>query len=107
SAAIDGDEPVRPHSTTPKFSSFNMGSDYKSSSAQLARSIRKTSVPVEHLSRTSEEELGADGTVNRDGAYGMDRMSGSISPRVGVRVDRSYEVHTAGRSAAERDDVFC
>lgn len=107
SAAIDGDEPVRPHGDTPRFASFNMGSDYKTSSAQLARSVRKTSsIPVEHLGRTSEEELGADGTVNRGGAYGMDRMSGSISPQ-GVRIERSYEVHTAGRGAPiEREDIF-
>ncbi|ELR07441.1 hypothetical protein VC83_03123 [Pseudogymnoascus destructans] len=105
-AAIDGDEPVRPHGSTPKFASFNMGSDYKSSSAHLPRSIRKASVPAEHLSRTSEEELGDDGTLNRGGAYGMDRMSGSISPR-GVRIERTYEVHTAGRGGSiEREDIF-
>ncbi|OBT89610.1 hypothetical protein VE02_01761 [Pseudogymnoascus sp. 03VT05] len=106
SAAIDGDEPVHPPGSTPKFSSFNMGSDYKSSSARLAQSIRKASVPVEHLSRTSEEELGADGTLNRAGSYGTDRMSGSVSPR-GVRVERTFEVHTAGRGGpTEREDIF-
>lgn len=104
-AAIDGDEPVRPHGDTPKFSSFNLGSEYKSSSAHLPRSMRNASLPVEHLSRTSEEELGADGTVNRDGTYGMDRMSGSISPR-GVRVERTFEVHTTGRGGpVEREDI--
>ncbi|OBT64346.1 hypothetical protein VE03_05812 [Pseudogymnoascus sp. 23342-1-I1] len=106
SAAIDGDEPVRPHGDTTKFSSFNMGSDYKSSSAHLPRSMRKASVPPEHLSRTSEEELGVDGTLNRSGSYGMDRMSGSISP-MGVRVERTYEVHTAGKGGpVEREDIF-
>ncbi|KFY25117.1 hypothetical protein V493_04832 [Pseudogymnoascus sp. VKM F-4281 (FW-2241)] len=81
SAAIDGDEPVRARGSTPRFASFNMGSDYKSSSAHLPRSIRKANLPVEHLSRTSEEELGADGTLNRGGEYGMDRMSGSLAQK--------------------------
>jgi hypothetical protein len=83
-----------------------MGSDYKSSSARLAQWIRKASVPVEHLSRTSEEELGVDGTLNRAGSYWTDRMSGSVSPR-GVRIERTFEVHTAGRGGpTERDDIF-
>ncbi|KFY37375.1 hypothetical protein V494_04777 [Pseudogymnoascus sp. VKM F-4513 (FW-928)] len=103
-AAIDGDEPVRPHGSTPRSSNFNMVSDFKSSSARLAQSIRKASVPTEHLSRTSEEELGADGTVNGGEAYGRDRMSGSISPQ-GVTVERTYEVHTGARDV-ERNDTF-
>ncbi|KFY04014.1 hypothetical protein O988_01053 [Pseudogymnoascus sp. VKM F-3808] len=105
-AAIDGDEPVRPHGSTPKLSSYNMGSDHKSSLAHL----RKTSsVPVDHLSRTSEEEMGTDGTLSRGGAYGMDRVGGSVgsvSPQ-GVTIERTYEVRTGGsRCPAEREDSF-
>lgn len=83
-----------------------MSSDHKSSSANLARSLRKSNAAVDHLSRTSEEELGQDGTLNGHMGLAMDRMDGSTSTR-GVRVERTFEVHSLVKmKSTDLEDIF-
>lgn len=95
-AAIDSDEPVRAYWNSPKFPSYDLGSDYKSSSAQLAHSSRKGSAAVEHVSRTSEDDMRLDEITRPGRELGLSLRNDPVNTG-GVRVERSYEVHSGGK----------
>lgn len=104
-AAIDDEHPVRSFEPRPKFGSYDtaMGSEHRSCGPST-RSMGKVHALVDHCSRASEEGSSRGHVMRLDSALGMHLSAG------GVRIERSYEVHSGEGSrngtGQEHIDLF-